>query len=394
MRLAIASWSSRRVGGVEDYIAALLPALSERGIELAFWHESDGPADRAAIPIPPGVPAISVQDAGIGTAFDQLRAWRPDLIYSQGIHDPAIEARLLDIAPAMLFLHTYTGTCISGTKMFAFPEPTPCERTFGVMCLANYFPRRCGGSNPATMVNLFRSQSKHLAMLHRYRAILTHTEHMRDEMKRHGVRATLVPFGVGAASSARPVSRNADAWTLLFAARMERLKGGDYLLHALPDVARAAGRPVHAIFAGDGTERVRWERTAREIEAATANLRIEFTGWIAQDAVDERLAQVDLLVVPSIWPEPFGMVGVGAAAHGVPAAAFAVGGIGQWLEDGVTGHLAPANPPTAAGLGRAILRCLADADHLALLGKGARHMAARFTMERHVAALMTELKLL
>jgi glycosyltransferase involved in cell wall biosynthesis len=121
-------------------------------------------------------------------------------------------------------------------------------------------------------------------------------------------------------------------------------------------------------------------------------LTIEFTGWISQDAVGDLLSDVDLLVVPSVWPEPFGMVGVSAAAHGVPAAAFGVGGIAQWLEDGVTGHLAPANPPTAAGLARAILRCLGDTAHLTALREGARQMAARFTMERHVAALMGELK--
>lgn len=394
MRLAIASWSARRVGGVEDYIAALLPALAERGIELLFWHESDGPEDRASIPLPPGVPVISVQGVGVDAALQQLRAWSPDLIYSQGIRDPGAEARLLDIAPAMLFLHTYTGTCISGTKMFAFPEPTPCDRTFGLMCLANYFPRRCGGSSPATMLSLFRSQSQRLGMLQRYRAILTHTAHMRDEIERHGLRATLVPFGVAASpsSSGTTTSPPSDCWTLLFAARMERLKGGEYLLHALADVARGAGRPVHTIFAGDGTERERWARKAREIQAASAQLTFDFTGWLSQKDVDDLMRRIDLLVVPSIWPEPFGMVGVGAAAHGVPAAAFAVGGISQWLEDGVTGHLAPANPPTAAGLARAILRCLADPAHLTALGEGARRMAARFTMERHVAALMAELK--
>ena len=48
-----------------------------------------------------------------------------------------------------------------------------------------------------------------------------------------------------------------------------------------------------------------------------------------------------LLVVPSVWPEPFGSVGMAAARCGVPAAAFAVGGIPQWLHDGVNGHLAP-----------------------------------------------------
>ena len=46
-----------------------------------------------------------------------------------------------------------------------------------------------------------------------------------------------------------------------------------------------------------------------------------------------------LVAVPSLWPEPFGLVGLDAAALGRPAIAFDVGGIGEWLTDGVNGKL-------------------------------------------------------
>ena len=68
----------------------------------------------------------------------------------------------------------------------------------------------------------------------------------------------------------------------------------------------------------------------------------------------------DLLVVPSIWPEPFGQVGPEAGLYGVPVAAFAVGGTPSWLTDGVNGLLAAGDPPTAAGLAESIVGCLAD----------------------------------
>ena len=60
------------------------------------------------------------------------------------------------------------------------------------------------------------------------------------------------------------------------------------------------------------------------------------------------MKNMDLLVVPSVWPEPFGLVGPEAAHHGVPSAAFAVGGIPEWLVDGVSGHLAAGDRPTGA----------------------------------------------
>ena len=61
------------------------------------------------------------------------------------------------------------------------------------------------------------------------------------------------------------------------------------------------------------------------------------------------MASADLLVVPSLWPEPFGLVGLEGARSRLPAAAFAVGGIPDWLRSGVNGYLAPGDPPTPAG---------------------------------------------
>jgi phosphatidylinositol alpha-1,6-mannosyltransferase len=119
---------------------------------------------------------------------------------------------------------------------------------------------------------------------------------------------------------------------------------------------------------------------------------VEFTGWVSREKVGALMNACDLLVVPSLCPETFGSVGPIAGQHGVPAAAFASGGVPQWLADGVTGHLAPARPPTSEGLARAIIQCLDNPVHYAALSKGAREMASRFTMERHLPLLMTRLQ--
>jgi glycosyltransferase involved in cell wall biosynthesis len=100
------------------------------------------------------------------------------------------------------------------------------------------------------------------------------------------------------------------------------------------------------------------------------------------------LGEADLLVVPSLWPEPFGLIGPEAGRFGVPAAAFDVGGISEWLHDGVNGALAPGNPPTARGLADAIVRCLRDPVLYAKLRKGALETSLSFNMRRHVESLI------
>ena len=96
----------------------------------------------------------------------------------------------------------------------------------------------------------------------------------------------------------------------------------------------------------------------------------------------------DLLVVPSLWPEPFGLVGLEAGMRGLPAAAFAAGGIPEWLTDGINGALAFGIPPAAADLADAIVRCLRDPVEHARLRSGAFELAQRFSPARHLRALM------
>jgi glycosyltransferase involved in cell wall biosynthesis len=103
--------------------------------------------------------------------------------------------------------------------------------------------------------------------------------------------------------------------------------------------------------------------------------------------VTAALDQSDLLLVPSRWPEPFGMVGVEAALRGVPAVASAVGGIPEWLTDGATGRLVPGGPKSAERFAEAVVACLRDEPMLARMRDLGRAAAARFGMAPHLAAL-------
>jgi glycosyltransferase involved in cell wall biosynthesis len=95
---------------------------------------------------------------------------------------------------------------------------------------------------------------------------------------------------------------------------------------------------------------------------------VTFAGWVPHHALESYYARAAVCVVPSRWPEPFGMVGVEAMARGRPVVAFAVGGIPDWLDDGVTGILAPE--ADTAALGAAIATLLGDRGTGCRLGRG------------------------
>ncbi|HZW34199.1 MAG TPA: glycosyltransferase family 4 protein [Isosphaeraceae bacterium] len=392
MRVAVLSRSNRVVGGVEEYLRRFLVAAADSGNEVGFWYEtSEGPPDRSAIPDPPAG-GWSIAELGRAAALEALRRWRPEVIYAHGTGSPDLEEAAYGIAPAVFFAHVYVGTCISGARTTWLPVASPCDRRFGPACLAHYFPRRCGGLNPVTMLRQYRLQAERLAAIRRCAAVVTHSEHMRDEYVRHGIPADRVfrfPFYVSESipeqQPARPLGSRP---TLLFLGRMEAPKGGDVLLEALPRVRAALGRPLRVVFAGDGRERVGWEARAASLQAHDPGLRIEFTGWVDAGRRSALFRASDLLVVPSIWPEPFGQVGPEAGLYGVPVAAFAVGGTPSWLTDGANGRLAPGDPPRAAGLADSIVGCLADPAVHQRLRAGASRLAGRFTWANHYAPLM------
>ena len=187
MRIAILNWTSRPVGGSGSYLRAVIPALVRRGHEIAFWHELGEPPDTDQLAVPEGSRSWSVEQMGVDRALSGLHEWQPDLLFSHGLLDPEIEARTLHIAPAVFLAHAYYGTCISGAKMFKSPTNMPCSRTFGWPCLAHYYPRRCGGWSPITMVREFRRQSARFELLSQYKAIVTLSSHMQREYARHGL---------------------------------------------------------------------------------------------------------------------------------------------------------------------------------------------------------------
>jgi glycosyltransferase involved in cell wall biosynthesis len=387
VRILLCSWHRAVAGGAEQYLRGLIPALAARGHEVAFLHEhqhteGDGTVD----PPGSGIPLWCADELGADAALEAAAGWRPDVAYNQGMGSSDLEAALIAHVPTVLFAHGYYGTCATGTKRHAYPSVTACTRTFGPACLALHYPRRCGGLDPRALLAGYRQQAARFALLPRYRAVLVASSHMQHEFARHGVllgclRVAPLPPG-DLTPDAMPPAERPLTGRILFLGRLTAEKGAGLLVDAIPGAERGLGRRLTLTVAGTGPERDALQRRALErgVDAA-------FPGWLAGDARLRALREADLVAVPSVWGEPFGLVGIEAGCVGTPAVGFAMGGIPDWLKAGETGELAPADPPDVAGLADAMTRALGDPAHHQRLRVGAWTHARRYGMDAHLDAL-------
>ena len=382
MRILIAHEALAGGGGVETYLETVIPVLRAHGHEVSFLHYNPRAAEGPTRLDFDTVPSFGVLDDGLSKVINEVRAWAPDVCFSHNMRPLDVDDALLQEWPVVKMMHGYFGTCISGHKCHASPQLAACKRSFGPACLALYGPRRCGQLRPMRLVRDYGWNLRQRRLFNRYSAIVVASAHMADEYQRSGLaadRVTAIPlFSALTATSTR---MDTTVPTVLFAGRITGLKGARILADAVAEAQTRLNAPLRLIVAGEGPD-----RRALEQRAKALNLEASFTGWVSGA---ERLAlfrRASVLAMPSLWPEPFGLVGLEAASLGVPTVAFDVGGIWEWLRDGINGRLVhPAGG--AAAFGQALAGVLGDSRTLAALANGAITRAQDLTVDRHVTKL-------
>ena len=102
-----------------------------------------------------------------------------------------------------------------------------------------------------------------------------------------------------------------------------------------------------------------------------------------QPEIWELLAAVDVLALPTLWPDPLPRAVMEAMAAGRPVVAYEDGGVPEMVVDGETGLL--CQPGDVEGLTRAILEIAGNETRRGLLGEAGRKRARElFSVERHL----------
>lgn len=159
-------------------------------------------------------------------------------------------------------------------------------------------------------------------------------------------------------------------------------KGIQYLIQAVALlVDKYCMEDLLLLIVGEGDLRSELERLTRTL-SVTAN--VAFLG--RRNDVHLIIAASDIVVVPSVWEEAFGLIIAEAMASAKPVVASNVGGIPELVDDGVTGKI--VSPYDCEALAEAIWKLMSNQAIREGMSMAGREKAKqKFNLARQVAEL-------
>jgi glycosyltransferase involved in cell wall biosynthesis len=313
------------------------------------------------------------------------RKIQPDVLYFHKCSSIQPFQEAIRNVHAVRMIHDHDLCCPRRHKYFSYSNRI-CHQKAGIGCwLDGAFLKRDRTRRVGFAFNSISESIREMKRNYLFSCLLVASRFMRQELLSNGFRedqvSILPPIGIEQTESEDhlPLPEN----ELLYVGQLIHGKGVDLLLKALSSVSSK----FRLTIVGRGNAQKRLQDMASNLNLAD---RVDFAGWVDHAQLDAFYQKAKAVLVPSRWPEPFGMVGLEAMKHSRPVIAFDAGGISDWLIDGKTGILVPEQDVDA--FTAAINRLLMDTETASELGRnGFEHLQAHFRYDDYLDRLETHL---
>jgi glycosyltransferase involved in cell wall biosynthesis len=167
---------------------------------------------------------------------------------------------------------------------------------------------------------------------------------------------------------------------LIYSGRLGPEKSVDFLLRAFAGVVETV-EDVHLLIIGGGPEEESLKKLATEIGV---NDQVHFFGMVAYEQIPQYLAMSDIFVTASVT-EVHPLSVIEAMATGLPALGIHSVGVGDTIEDGLTGFLASQNQ---AAFAAKLTRMCLDRNLRRKMGQAARKASEKYAIEHTLEAML------
>jgi glycosyltransferase involved in cell wall biosynthesis len=320
---------------------------------------------------------------GHGEVTALIQHLQPDVVHLHGIQNLGAIQAAVESGRAVLHGHDYRPIC-PASNFFYKRTKTICQRTCGPGCFAVTAVKHCMTPRPRPALYFYQRSRWVVQNAGRFARVIAPSAGARDRYLQAGFKpeqVEVLPYFCPLPPRPEP-SLLTEVPTVTFMGRASYNKGWEVFVNALGQLPA----DVHGLMVGNFGEQSR-AKISRLAQSAGCAGRLAIEGWAGRDAIAGIYARTTVFVFPSLWPETMGIVGVEALSQGVPVVASDVGGVREWLVDGVTGRLVPPNDPPAVAA--ALAECLGNPAWLAEAARAGIQLAQqKFAPARHMESLM------
>lgn len=326
-RMAILCDTVGEAGGSERYYERVLPALARDNDVLVLARTVERPdifgvpARQIAWAREDEPPNLAAADA----VLCELDAFEPHVVIAGNVFDVGV-LQVARRAPRFAVrIHDHRSFCPNGDRRF--PQvPGICQAPMGAACAVNSLLRGCVAGPRSATIERLRAREAVRDAVARADVVLVSSNYMARTCADNGIdpqRIAITPPPLADDAFATTIVPPPASPSVLFAGRIVPQKGLESLVRALGAIP-VRHRPTLDV-AGTG------DLPSARALAERLGVSFEYHGFCDAAGLRDVIDRCTAVAIPSLWPEPFGLIGIEAQARGRPAIAYDVGGIAQWL---------------------------------------------------------------
>jgi glycosyltransferase involved in cell wall biosynthesis len=300
-------------GGAYTWMLGVLGGLIEAGhdLRLAVGAVDGSVSAPCPVEVQPGLGARTEAPVELGPL---VRSIQPDVVHVHNVMNPAVLEWAAGRANALLTVQDHRFFCPTRGKWTLAGEPchSPMARETCSPCFEDeaYFRR------------IHALTGRRLVAVRAMEAVTVLSRYMREELVKVGVPPSRVqvvpPFVHDLDHEAAPGGPPC----VLFVGRLVATKGVGEAVEAW----RRSRLDLPLVVAGTGPLRDELAAQSRDRHGPA----LEVMGWVDRETLSSLYRRARVLVMPSLWQEPFGIAGIEALSFGVPVAAWESGGVSEW----------------------------------------------------------------